>query len=116
MIENTPNPLSNSLSRFVGTLTVEEIQHILDLQSQPLPTGIRINPLKTDDPAETIHALAERYGWQTHPIPFCEHAWTIHSAQSSPGTTIEHRLGAYYLQDAASMVPVSLFDLDHPHP
>ena len=116
MTENASNPLNHSLSRFVGTLTVEEIQQILDLQSQPLPTGIRINPLKTDDPAETFHALAEHYGWQTQPIPFCEHAWTIHSAQSPPGTTIEHRLGGYYLQDAASMVPVSLFDLENPHP
>ena len=116
MTEMSPNPLSHSLSRFVGTLTVEEIQQILDLQSQPLPTGIRINSLKTDDPTATLHALAERYGWQTQPIPFCENAWTIHSAQSSPGTTIEHRMGAYYLQDAASMVPVSLFDLENSHP
>jgi 16S rRNA (cytosine1407-C5)-methyltransferase len=116
MTETPPNPLTDSLSRFVGTLTVEEIQQILDLQSQPLPTGIRINPLKSDDPKATIQALSERYGWQTKPIPFYENAWTIHSAQSSPGTTIEHRMGAYYLQDAASMVPVSLFDLDDPHP
>ena len=116
MTENSPNPLSHSLSRFVGTLTVEEIQTILDLQSQPLPTGIRINPLKTDNPTETIHALAARYGWQTQPIPFCNNAWTISSAQTTPGTTIEHRLGEYYLQDAASMVPVSLFDLENPHP
>lgn len=116
MTENAPNLLSHSLSRFVGTLTVEEIQQILDLQSQPLPTGIRINPLKTDDLTGTIHALAERYGWQTQPIPFCDNAWTIHSAQSSPGTTIEHRMGGYYLQDAASMVPVSLFDLENLHP
>ena len=116
MTETPPNPLNHSLSRFVGTLTVEEIQQILNLQGQPLPTGIRINSLKTNNPDETIRALSGRYGWQTQPIPFCENAWTIHSAQSSPGTTIEHRMGGYYLQDAASMVPVSLFDLDDPHP
>ena len=116
MTETPQNPLNQSLSRFVGTLTVEEIQQILNLQGQPLPTGIRINSLKTNNPDETIRGLSGRYGWQTQPIPFCKNAWTIHSAQSSPGTTIEHRMGGYYLQDAASMVPVSLFDRDDPHP
>lgn len=110
------HPLSDSLSRFIGILTVDEIRAILDLQSQPLPTGIRINPLKTNDPQQAILSLAERYGWQIQSIPFCAHAWTISSAQTSPGTTIEHRLGQYYLQDAASMAPASLFDLNVPHP
>ena len=50
MTETPPNPLNHSLSRFVGTLTVEEIQQILDLQTQPLPTGIRINSPQDKQP------------------------------------------------------------------
>lgn len=110
------HPLQTSLARFLGILTVEEIDQILALQSQPLPTGIRINPLKTAQPATALNALQERYGWQTQPVPFGENGWTITSAETSPGTTIEHRLGQYYLQDAASMVPVSLFDLNISQP
>lgn len=110
-----PNKLTHSLDRFADILTAEDREKILDLQKQPLPTGIRINPLKAD-PATAIRDLAARYDWDVHPIPFCDNGWTIQSAGQSPGTTIEHRLGLYYLQDAASMVPVSLFDFSEPHP
>jgi 16S rRNA (cytosine1407-C5)-methyltransferase len=111
----TENKLAQSLDRFAGILSAEERERILALREQPLPTGIRINPLKAD-PAAAILDLAARYGWDVRPIPFCENGWTIQTAEKSPGTTIEHRMGVYYLQDAASMVPVSLFDLSEPDP
>ena len=109
------NKLRPSLERFSGILSNEDIEQILAIQDQPLPIGIRINPLKAN-PAEAITALSARYGWQVSPIPFCENGWVIQSSEQSPGTTIEHKMGQYYLQDAASMVPVSLFDMDLPHP
>jgi 16S rRNA (cytosine1407-C5)-methyltransferase len=115
MAENTPDRLSESLQRFSGILTGSEIQQITRIQREPLPTGIRINVLKAD-PQEAIHALAERYRWQVKPIPFCRNAWSIEAAEFPPGRTIEHRMGAFYLQDAASMVPVSLLDLNQPRP
>ena len=109
------NQLRASLERFSGILSEKDIEQILAIQDQPLPIGIRINPLKAD-PAKTIQALSARYGWQISSIPFCENGWVIHAAEQSPGTTIEHKMGQYYLQDAASMVPVSLFDMDIPQP
>ncbi|MCB2202458.1 hypothetical protein KQH56_00475 [bacterium] len=112
---STPHKLIHSLDRFDEILSEEERKQILALQDQPLPTGIRINPLKAN-PAAAIKDLAARYDWDVHPIPFCDNGWTIQSAGKSPGTTIEHRMGIYYLQDAASMVPVSLFDFSEPHP
>ena len=107
--------LRASLARFAGILSEAEIEQILAIQNQPLPTGIRINPLKAD-PEPALASLAERYGWQVAKIPFCENGWTIEHSPQSPGLTIEHRMGQYYLQDAASMVPVSLFDLSVDHP
>jgi len=80
-----------------------------------LRTGIRLNSLKRN-PQEAIKDLVSRYRWEIQPVPFSENSWTIHNAESSPGTTIEHRLGQYYLQDAASMVPVSLFEIKSPNP
>ncbi len=109
------NKLRASLERFAGILSEGEIEQILAIQDQPLPTGIRINPLKAD-PEPALASLAARYGWQVAKIPFCENGWTIERFPQSPGLTIEHRMGQYYLQDAASMVPVSLFDLDIKHP
>ena len=107
--------LRESLERFTGILSDQDIEQILALQDQPLPIGIRINPLKAD-PAKAIHSLSARYGWQVSSIPFCDNGWVIHSSDKSPGTTLEHKMGQYYLQDAASMVPVSLFDMDIPQP
>lgn len=109
------NKLSQSLDRFGDILSTEERDQILALQDQTLPTGIRINPLKAE-PASAIRDLSTRYGWDVQPIPFCENGWTIQQAEHAPGTTIEHRMGVYYLQDPASMVPVSLFDMTEPRP
>jgi 16S rRNA (cytosine1407-C5)-methyltransferase len=109
------NKLRPSLERFKSILSQAEIDQLLAIQGQPLPTGIRVNRLKAD-PQQTIQALADRYGWEISPIPFCQNGWIITQAKVSPGTTIEHKMGLYYLQDAASMVPVSLFDMDIPHP
>ena len=111
----TPNRLSESLQRFSGILTGSEIRQITKIQEEPLPTGVRINLLKAN-PQAAINALADRYGWQVKPVPFCPNAWSIETAESPPGRTIEHRMGAFYLQDAASMVPVSLLDLNQPRP
>ena len=112
---SSSNRLSDSLKRFAGILSEDDLRQIIAIQEAGLPTGIRLNPLKTD-PTAAIAALAQRYNWQVTPLAFCDHAWLIHSAGFPPGRTIEHRLGEYYLQDAASMVPVSLFDFDTPQP
>lgn len=115
MAENSTIRISESLQRFSGVLTNAEIQQLLAVQEAPLPTGLRLNTLKMD-PAVGIQDLAAQYGWQVNPIPFCKHAWTVEPAGFPPGRTIEHRLGRYYLQDAASMVPVSLMDISQQHP
>ena len=115
MAENSTSRISESLQRFSGILTDAEIQQLLAVQDAPLPSGLRLNTLKMDSDVG-IQDLAARYGWQVSPIPFCEHAWTVESAGFPPGRTIEHRLGGYYLQDAASMVPVSLMDFRQQHP
>ncbi len=115
MALDTSNKLNQSLQRFSHILSQADIQGLLDIQEGPLHTGIRLNPLKTS-PDEAIRDLSERYGWKIEPIHFCNNAWKIINAETSPGGTIEHRMGAYYLQDAASMVPVSLFEINEPEP
>ncbi len=115
MLKNESPELKHSLDRFSDILSEVEIEAILILQDQPLPTGIRLNQLKCD-PQPTIKDLSTRYGWQIEPVDFCENAWIIHESDTSPGKTIEHRMGLYYLQDAASMVPVSLFSTSSSNP
>ncbi len=115
MADQTAPQLTHSLGRFTGILTSAELRRIQAIQDTPLHTGIRLNPLKSD-PDTAIQALAQHYDWQVTPVKFCQNAWLIETAGFPPGQTIEHRLGGYYLQDAASMVPVSLLDFNVPHP
>jgi len=110
MVDST-HPLGQSLDRFETILSESERQEITRLQESPLLTGIRLNRLKVE-PQAAITRLAAAYGWDVAPVPFCDNAWTLQKTKTAPGTTIEHRMGQYYLQDVASMVPVSLYNFE----
>jgi hypothetical protein len=89
------------------------IRQLVAELERPLYTAIRINPLKVD-PQPALSGWIERYGWTVQPVPYCQHGYWITAARVSPSQTIEHRLGYYYIQDAASMLPVELFDFSGP--
>ncbi len=88
----------------------DELAALEDSLTKPLLQAFRINPLKTD--AAALSGLAERYGWETEPIAFCPEGYRIRSAVTAPSMTPEHRMGHYYIQDSASMMPVMLYDAD----
>lgn len=103
-----PTPLEESLDRLLPLLD-EAGQAALKAElALPLRTAIRRNPLKAD--AEQVAGWARRYGWELAPIPYCPDGFFLNQADTTPGGTLEHRLGYYYVQDAASMLPVELFD------
>jgi 16S rRNA (cytosine1407-C5)-methyltransferase len=103
--------LQDSLQRYQPLLLPEEFERLLEELKRPLHSAIRVNPLKADA-ATAVPVWAERYGWQLEPVPFCLKGFYVTAAQTPPSQTIEHKLGFYYIQDAASMLPVALFDLD----
>jgi 16S rRNA (cytosine1407-C5)-methyltransferase len=86
----------------------EQIQKVID---QPLDLTIRINQLKCES-SQAIQKWANFYGWQFEPIPFCPSGYRVLKAETPPSSTIEHRLGYFYIQEAASMLPVELFDFE----
>lgn len=98
----------NALEQFRDLLTPDQWASLEDELSQPLRGAIRLNPLKVHQDA--IQDWQARYGWQAKPIPFCPTGRWIDSANVSPARTLEHRMGQYYMQDAASMLPPELFD------
>lgn len=84
------------------------------LLSQEIDTllipSIRINPLKVD--AGFPVYLQEKYGWQLEPIPYCPLGFRVTSVQSADvSSVLEHKLGMFYIQEAASMLPVELFSI-----
>jgi 16S rRNA (cytosine1407-C5)-methyltransferase len=95
--------------KYRSLLSEDEFTRLEAALQKPLEPALRVNPLKVD-PRQALDDWKERYSWQVRNVPFCDNGWWV--SQSSPpvSQTIEHRLGFYYIQDAASMLPVELFD------
>jgi 16S rRNA (cytosine1407-C5)-methyltransferase len=103
------DPFMLELERYRPYLSEEQFARLLRDAVIEAASAVRINKLKSDKSGDHLQALAEKYGWQTKPIPFSSEAVQVESAQLSPSQTIEHKLGQFYIQDAASILPVSLF-------
>ena len=101
--------LAESLERFKVMLPADEFQQLLKELERPFYPALRANPLKVS-PITGLEDWSKRYGWQIQPIPYCDTGWWVQHSEVLPSQTIEHRLGFFYIQDAASMLPVELFD------
>ena len=86
----------------------EELPALEESLHKPLLQAFRLNPLKSDE--QSLEEMSARYGWTLETIDFCPEGRKVQSAQVLPSMTNEHRMGHYYIQDSASMMPVTLFD------
>ncbi|MFW5865464.1 MAG: NOL1/NOP2/sun family putative RNA methylase [Nanoarchaeota archaeon] len=77
---------------------------------------IRVNTLKAD--IKDVKERIEQKGWNLTPIPWCKEGFFVegHATQDrfDIGNLMEHSLGLFYVQEAASMLPplVLLSDRD----
>jgi len=111
-----PNPVIDPWRWAKDYLSPLEFDNLIASLENDLSISIRINQLKSD-PKTITRKWDQAYQWAFSPIPFCGSGFWITESSASPSRTIEHRLGYYYIQEAASMLPVELFDfdgLDHP--
>ena len=104
-------PIEQAIARFKSLLPEIEFALLLKELENPLFPAIRTNMLKVA-PQEAIKRWEDLYGWQVKPVPFCDTGWWVTHSEQSISQPIEHRLGYYYIQDAASMLPVSLFEIN----
>lgn len=110
--ETSADLIAASLARYKPYLSPTEFICLTQEIEQPPMPAIRANLLKVD-PITAMPVWKHLYGWETLEIPYYPHAWQITHANVSISQTIEHRMGEYYIQDAASMLPVALFDISH---
>lgn len=103
-------------AKFRPLVPSDELAEVEKSFGKPLCTTFRLNPLKTDQ--RMVGKMSERYGWELEEIPFCSEGFRVRLADVLPSQTNEHRMGHYYIQDSASMLPVTLYDevllKDHP--
>ncbi len=109
MSENHEELSAAQLAAFQPLLSAEEFSELKHEILQSLPPALRINPLKTMP--EFARQLVERYGWELTAIPFCAEGYRVNIGQGpAVSATLEHKTGQYYIQEAASMLPVALFE------
>src|SRR5689334_11404032 len=102
------SPMTTDLNAFDPPLPPERLDAIARLAGTQPPTAIRINTLKIDRDT-ALREWSERYGWQMAPVPFCRDGFTLTHRPADLSRSLEHRMGFFYIQDAASMLPVELF-------
>ena len=103
------DPSIDALQRYEPYLSAEAYHALLATIHEPAPIALRVNLLKNEDPMRALEKWSGWYGWECSPVPFCSVGFQLLRYNNPPSQTVEHRLGYYYLQDAASMLPVSLF-------
>lgn len=108
---NTTDLIAASLLRYKPYLSTSNYKNLVQETQQPLLQGIRANLLKVD-PIQGIKAWKLRYGWETIDIPYYKYGWQIKHSANPVSKTIEHHMGNYYIQDAASMLPAALFNIE----
>ena len=113
LISETPrqDAFDAAWAKYRPLVPENELESLEASLKKTLLQAFRINPLKTD--ADRLSAMTERYGWNLETIPFCPEGQRVRAAQIPPSMTTEHRMGHYYIQDSASMMPVMLFDSSH---
>lgn len=93
--------LKDEFLKRIRLLIGEEIGLFVEYCKKPLPTTIRVNTIKISR-EELLRRLSSRY--TLDPIPWYSDAFTVRDAFSL-GNTLEHMLGYFYIQEAASMIP-----------
>lgn len=75
-----------------------------------LKRSLRVNTLKIS--ISTLKKRLEEKGWILEQVPWCEEGfWIEHKeGRRDLGNTLEHQLGYFYIQEAASMIPPLALD------
>jgi len=84
----------------------EELETFLEFCLKPLRRSIRINTLKISKE----EFLERARGWDLKRIPWIEFGFWVIRPEYEIGNTLEHQLGYFYVQEAASMVPPIVLD------
>ncbi len=87
-----------------------DLELLKESSAKPLRKSLRVNTLKIS--VESFKKWAAAKKWQLTPVPWCPEAFFIdREDRTEPlGKDLLHLLGATYMQEAASMLPVALLD------
>lgn len=82
---------------------LDYFQDMMDINLEPTKTNIRVNTLKIG--AEELIKRLSSKGFELKKLPFIEEAYEVKYKPFPLGKTLEHTMGYFYIQGAASMIP-----------
>ncbi|OGJ55951.1 hypothetical protein A3D88_00960 [Candidatus Peribacteria bacterium RIFCSPHIGHO2_02_FULL_52_16] len=86
-----------------------DLKALHTFSNKALRKSLRVNVLKSS--VLEVLEMAKKRGWKLSPVPWCSEGFFVDGVEESElGRDLLHRTGAYYLQEAASMLPVTLMD------
>ncbi len=94
---------NKELYKFLQDFWRDEVGEFIEWAYTPPPCYIRVNTLKIDKEA-LIKRLTES-GFELEEMDFYDDALKVTKSPQEIGRTLEHYMGYYYVQDAASMLP-----------
>ena len=100
----TVQDLKKEFKERYKVLLRSEYEEFITCLFQKSPTFIRLNSMKT-----SVKWLHEK-DWKVERVPWYEFGYRVVKGPKNIGNTAEHRLGLFYVQDAASMVPPVVLD------
>lgn len=91
-------------------LLEDDYEKFVEYTYSYLNRGFRVNTLKAS--VEDVKKRLEDQGWILEQVPWCKEAfWIDHKeGRRDLGNAIEHQLGYFYIQEAASMIPPIALD------
>lgn len=100
-------PLQNFAS-FDRYTPFTDVQALKDASACPLRKSLRVNLLKAN--VDQVLAWGRGKGWNMEQVPWCKEGFFIDRDDRSEalGKDLLHLIGATYMQEAASMLPVAL--------
>jgi len=84
---------------------IDDSEEFWSYMAKPLRLSIRVNTLKADVKT-VIDSLSERFNLK--PVRWCKEGFFV---DGSVGSTIEHQLGLFFVQEASAMIPAIALDV-----
>ncbi|HIG98347.1 TPA: RsmB/NOP family class I SAM-dependent RNA methyltransferase [Candidatus Woesearchaeota archaeon] len=86
----------------------KEYERFLQYSLSYLNKSIRVNTLKAS--VEGVKQRLERQNFVLYPVPWCMEGFWVKGDRTDFGNLVEHTLGYFYIQEAASMIPAVVLE------
>jgi NOL1/NOP2/sun family putative RNA methylase len=107
-LANEHGYLQYMIERYLSLWGEEDTLKFIEACEQPVRTSIRVNTLKTS--AGLVLYRMQKKGVKLEEISWVDDGYYADFNDSSPGASLEHMLGFYYVQGVPSMTAVSVLD------